>query len=419
MDDAVARARAIAARLSGQPQFQQQASPAAEPSKRKRWDDAVKPSSSAAPPASSSSSGATGLGGILPGLEDTQKRMKQAAQKRVWVAVSDERPASHYRLYWKQHPFPIPNNDPTIHAELNGRGSTGKPPLPGVPEEPLHVLLEGPATELLEPHTHLVEEYLAKAKQAPLLQDEQDKDANNNSNVNNSNNHQTSSSATDASSSYRPAPVAALIHHHPAMAGGGELMEEQIGVPNGVVGYIIGRGGESIASMQARTGCKVQIQKEHDMNPGQTQRVITLQATTKQAIDACRSIIEGMVQERIQTTSSGGGGGGGNNPASQDAKLREAVAAGHVLVTVEVPDTDVGLVIGKAGATIKGIQDRSGANVQIPQTGDPANPSIRTVSITHPNQEGAQLAKQLIHDILGTKRNQVPHVTIQVEVSRS
>jgi far upstream element-binding protein len=201
--------------------------------------------------------------------------------------------------------------------------------------------------------------------------------------------------------------------------GGGTAMEEQIGVPNGVVGFIIGRGGESIASMQSRTGCKVQIQKENEMNPGQTQRVITLQASTKEAIDQCRSIIQGMVNERTQTSSrdsfSGGGGGGGGS--SQEARTKEAVQAGHVLVTVAVPDTDVGLIIGKAGSTIKGIQDRSGANIQIPQSGDANNPSIRTVSITHPHGEGANLAKQLIEDILGSKKNQAPQITIQVEVS--
>jgi KH domain len=74
---------------------------------------------------------------------------------------------------------------------------------------------------------------------------------------------------TNGSSSegYRPAPVASLIHNT-GIAVGATLLEEQIGVPNGIVGFIIGRGGESIASMQARTGCKVQIQKENEMQPG-------------------------------------------------------------------------------------------------------------------------------------------------------
>ena len=43
------------------------------------------------------------------------------------------------------------------------------------------------------------------------------------------------------------------------MDGDGKMLEEKIGVLNGLVGFIIGRGGESISSMQARTGAKVQI----------------------------------------------------------------------------------------------------------------------------------------------------------------
>ena len=107
---------------------------------------------------------------------------------------------------------------------------------------------------------------------------------------------------------------------------------------------------------------------------------------------------------------------GNDNHNSQDSRLQEAVQAGHIVVTVAVPDTDVGLIIGKAGSTIKGIQDRSGANIQIPQSGDAGNPNIRTVSITHPHVEGANLAKQLIEDILGSKRDQAPQITIQVEI---
>jgi transcription antitermination factor NusA-like protein len=93
-----------------------------------------------------------------------------------------------------------------------------------------------------------------------------------------------------------------------------------------------------------------------------------------------------MVNERTQTTSR-------DMPSennSQESRLQEAVQAGHVVVTVAVPDTDVGLIIGKAGSTIKGIQDCSGANIQIPQSGDVANPNIRTVAITHPLVEGAR-----------------------------
>lgn len=158
------------------------------------------------------------------------------------------------------------------------------------------------------------------------------------------------------------------------------------------------------------------MQKEHDMAPGAQMRVITLQAPTKEAIDQCREIIQGMVQERIKTTNSTSTFG--QVPVNpQDSKLQEALQAGHILVEIKVPDTDVGLIIGKSGVTIRGIQDRSGANIQIPQSGDLDNPAVRTVSITHAHAEGAALAKQLIDDLLSTKKEHVPFLTMQVEVS--
>ena len=206
---------------------------------------------------------------------------------------------------------------------------------------------------------------------------------------------------------------------------GEDSVEEKIGVPNGIVGLIIGRGGESITSMQRRTGCRVQIQKEHEMAPGTTQRVITLTASTAEAIAQCRAIIESMVKERIQQTTSSATTTGlstsGSGAMAQMAQLQQALAEGQTHVTVQVPDADVGLIIGKGGAQIRNIQEKSGANVQIPQVADAGNPSVRTVNITHPNAEGANFAKQMIEEVLASKAannmggNQ--DVTIQVNVS--
>ncbi len=227
----------------------------------------------------------------------------------------------------------------------------------------------------------------------------------------------STSGALASGSTYTPKPVAQLIglnggggHYGPA--AGADVIEEKIGIPNGFVGYIIGKGGESITSMQRKSGCRVQIQKEHEMEPGTTQRIITLTGATPEAVSMCRGIIEEMVQERArlneQGRSGGGFGGGqgsgpGSNAASQAAQLQMALSEGQALVTVAVPNSDVGLVIGKGGMTIRSIQERSGANVQIPQGPDHDNPTIRTVNITHPQKEGAEFAKTLIEEVLAAK----------------
>jgi hypothetical protein len=63
-----------------------------------------------------------------------------------------------------------------------------------------------------------------------------------------------------------------------------------------------------------------------------------------------------MVQERIRATHSSytpPNTTAAQQTTSQDTKVQEALAMGHALVTVQVPNSDVGLIIGKAGVTIK------------------------------------------------------------------
>jgi far upstream element-binding protein len=405
--DIAAAAQAVLESALGQPAATDVATSSSAASKRKRWGVADDTAAE-----------------VLPGLEDAAKRLKATAaplQRRVWVDTSNK-PAGHFASYLTegdktQHI--VGELHPDLSIQLKGRGSSKNPPPPGMPEEPLHVLIEGPPEVVSKAET-MVEDLLHQAEAAPLQQSNDDPS----SIAENAADAHDSSNGTPG---YTPAPVAALIHGT-TFAGNhygnyGEMLEEQIGVPNGVVGFIIGRGGENITSMQARSGCKIQIQKENEMTPGQTQRVITLTATTKESIDSCRGMIEAMVQDRIRTTNSSvsmasamstpGGGG------TQAAKLQEAIVAGHQLVTVIVPDGDVGLIIGRSGTTIRDIQDRSGANIQIPQQGDADNPTVRTVSITHPHLEGAQAAKQMIEQMLASKSQQNsfgPQTSLQVMV---
>ena len=171
--------------------------------------------------------------------------------------------------------------------------------------------------------------------------------------------------ATSSGSTYTPKPVASLLglsgvggsaQHYGPKPGSTTVVEEKIGVPNGVVGYIIGRGGESIISMQRRSNCKVQIQKEFEMEPGSTQRVITLTADSREAIDAARGIIEAMVKEKMVENGGGGVGGGGVGGGGsggrvggpglgaggmagmdpQTQRLNQAIADGHHLIKLQV-----------------------------------------------------------------------------------
>jgi len=351
-------------------------------------------------------------------LAMSTKRQKPGgteASKKVWIPVEKNPGYNYIGLLIgpggsKQKEL-VEQSGGNVKISIRGRGSSSSNTVPGQPEEPLHVLLEG-KQENVNIAEALVGELLNDSTKAQAEKERQLAVVS-----------AAKGGGEKGMSNYQPKPVAQLIglnggggHYGPASGDSSEMIEEKIGVPNGVVGYIIGKGGESITSMQRKSDCRVQIQKEHEMDPGTTQRIITLTAATQDSINSCRSIIEEMVRERLRLNEDQQGGsrgmmapglsGPGANAAAQAAQLQHALSDGQKHVTVVVPNADVGLIIGKGGSTIRSIQERSGANIQIPSGPDVGNPLIRTVNITHPQNEGAEFAKTLIEEILSTKTNQ-------------
>ena len=415
--------------------------------KRKRWGST---------PTTASTTTAGFVSEALPGLAEAKLKQQAVAakpngpsSKRVWVPTTRERPETHFSSFLKErlpelsariniHDF---NGDDQNIMELGGRGASTIV-IFGMPLEPMHVTIKG-SDAFIAAAAPRLEELLAEGERAEREGPPPDENADVKALEGDDEDKYSSSALTLTrpyyqginakrnQSEYRPATVAQLISGNPDVLGdaGGsgfdgnaELLEESIRIPNGVVGFIIGRGGETISSMQARSGCKVQIQKEHELQPGQTERVITLQAVKQESIDECREIIESMVRDRVRSavgngthrTSNAGGGGGsdyygrggpgvGGRTDNTEAKVQEALSGGHKLVKVEVPDADVGLVIGKGGSTIKFIQETTGSSVQIPHAAEPDNPSVRIISITCPTEEGAEGAKTQILNIIKNK----------------
>ena len=398
--------------------------------------------------------------------------------QRVWIKTSKERPARHFveflqdklQQQLQQHQQQQQQNDddnkqnnskqnnnkqnaiPMIQQlKLAGRGAPGEAPTPGMPQQPLHVVIQGTDKAIVEQVETAVEVLLQQAEEAvvtvPLDDENENDDENDDENKNDralaltggSYSYYGNTTGSSAASTYRPASVAQLIGQAnlPSAVGGDGMMntadwvQGTVQVPGGVVGFIIGRGGENITSMQAKTGAKVQIQKEHELQPGQTMRTITLSAPTQAALEACREIVVKMVQEKAGTNFAVGGSSAaasttssGNMSSRDERLLQQALAAGHEHVTIQVPDADVGLIIGKQGSTIRSIQEQSGASIQIPPAADNATTAAtatadnnaeaaaaaaaaaaptRTLHITHPTLQGAEHAKQLIQNVLDSK----------------
>ena len=371
--------------------------------------------------------------------------------KRVWISTSAQRPAAHYVNFMKddlaetlpqqvQSVFAAASNPPVVVSmRLQGRGSpqdtnqnssTHTPTnssimMGGILLEPLHVLIEASSQDVLSRAEALVDDLVQRAEEATVHPDLLVDSGNTNTNTNNTTTSDSSQSRALVSSSialatiqdpqsskgaarttaYRPASVAQLIGQVNAAEStgqpttpSGEWVEEELQVPVGVVGLIIGKGGEQIAQLQARTGARVQVQREptntNSASPAATHRTVSIAAATQAALDHCKQLILAIVEEKSKTLT---GTAGMNRKDAQ--RLQDAVAAGHVHVTLAVPSDSVGLVIGKGGATIRSLQEQTGAHIQVPSASE-AQDGQRTLHITHPQRAGAEQAQRLIQDLV-------------------
>lgn len=125
---------------------------------------------------------------------------------------------------------------------------------------------------------------------------------------------------------------------HDDRDSGGEAITEDLELPGGATGAIIGSKGAKIAEVRERSGAKVQVEKEGDRckvrivgNPEQVRRA------------------RGMVQQLADESASG--------PSDRGRMECEDV--------VDVPISMIGRVIGKGGETVQRLQVESGAKIEI------------------------------------------------------
>ncbi|KAJ2342459.1 hypothetical protein IWW50_006324, partial [Coemansia erecta] len=148
--------------------------------------------------------------------------------------------------------------------------------------------------------------------------------------------------------------------------GGGGGMT--IVVPGSKVGLIIGRGGESIREIQFSSGASVQVQPDN----GRMEREIVLAGTGEQ-IERARARIMDIVAMEGPREQRGGGGGFNQQQQQQHHQSR---AQGH-MEEFQVPAESVGIIIGRGGETIKFLQQDTGTRIQVlqgPQFSGPMRP---------------------------------------------
>ena len=154
---------------------------------------------------------------------------------------------------------------------------------------------------------------------------------------------------------------------------------DEIKVPNPFVGLIIGRGGENVQKLQFQTGAHIQIAKESEMKPGETMRTIYLRGTPDAVADLKRKIDEIVNQKN---------GGKSNESAHKYSRDLEH----PFVIKIPIPNDRVGYVIGKGGANVKNIQDKTSTAIYIPQDPDADDPNVRTINIGAHTKEDAEAA---------------------------
>uniref|UniRef100_A0A8C4F2U0 K Homology domain-containing protein n=1 Tax=Dicentrarchus labrax TaxID=13489 RepID=A0A8C4F2U0_DICLA len=150
-------------------------------------------------------------------------------------------------------------------------------------------------------------------------------------------------------------------------------MTEEYRVPDGMVGLIIGRGGEQINKIQQDSGCKVQI--AHD-SAGLSERSVSLTGSPD-AVQRAKALIDDIVSRGHESTNG------------QSGSMQEMI----------IPAGKAGLIIGKGGETIKQLQERAGVKMILIQDGSqPPNIDKPLRIIGDPFK--VQQAKEMVNEIL-------------------
>ena len=125
-------------------------------------------------------------------------------------------------------------------------------------------------------------------------------------------------------------------------------------IPVKSVGVVIGTRGETINAIQAASGARISVSPNSgDDSP---ERCVTLSGTSE-AIAAAHATIMSVIQGTLRAASGPSAGGG--------ARVATGLVSPTVLKQVECPANRIGAVIGRGGATVRGIEERSGCRIDV------------------------------------------------------
>uniref|UniRef100_A0A8D3BU23 Far upstream element (FUSE) binding protein 1 n=1 Tax=Scophthalmus maximus TaxID=52904 RepID=A0A8D3BU23_SCOMX len=248
---------------------------------------------------------------------------------------------------------------------------------------------------------------------------------------------------TDIVEKGRPAPA---FHHN----DGPGMTVQEIMVPASKAGLVIGKGGETIKSLQERAGVKMVMIQDGPQNTGadkplrisgepfkvqvghwprnslsfRCRKNVDENLRVKLLIIISSTSDDGSTPERIaqimgppdqaqhaaeiisdllRSVQAGGppGHGGGRGRGRGQGNWNMGPPGGLQEFTFTVPTMKTGLIIGKGGETIKGISQQSGARIELQRNPPPnADPNIKMFTVRGSPQQ-IDYARQLVEEKIG------------------
>jgi len=182
--------------------------------------------------------------------------------------------------------------------------------------------------------------------------------------------------------------LAEVDPQRPAPADSCEIQVEQA-----VVGYLVGKGGETLKQLRIQSGAQIAVDQNSKERGYSMIRITGPEDAKQAAVDLINRKAEEARDPRRRINQAGGGCGGcGGCGGGPSFPAPEARGASVVFAEYKVQQSQISLLIGRAGETIRQIKEQSGATVVIDQsTKDQGFSMVRIL----PGQ-GAQLAAQLV-----------------------
>ncbi|XP_017845326.1 RNA-binding protein Nova-1 isoform X3 [Drosophila busckii] len=171
-------------------------------------------------------------------------------------------------------------------------------------------------------------------------------------------------------------------NHH-----GDTTFHMKILVPAVASGAIIGKGGETIASLQKDTGARVKMSKSHDFYPGTTERVCLITGSPDGIMNVVDFIMDKIREKPDLATKI-------IDTESKQAQERDKQ------VKILVPNSTAGMIIGKGGAFIKQIKEESGSYVQISQKPKDVSLQERCITIIGDKENNKNACKMILSKIV-------------------